>query len=93
MKLIATLSCFGALFIPAIYMIATRGRGPAKRRMLIGAGLQTLGSIAVGALVYFAWRAGQKDYAHGWALLLPVNVISLIYYVAVLFMHARKAGK
>jgi drug/metabolite transporter (DMT)-like permease len=93
MKLIATLACFGALFVPAIYMIATRGRGPAKRQMLIGAGLQVLGAIAVGALVYYAWRAGQKDYFRGWVLLLPVNAISLIYYLAVLFVQARKAGK
>jgi hypothetical protein len=85
--------CFGALFIPAAYLTFTRGGGTAKRRMLIGAVVQIFWSLAVGALVYLAWRSGQKNYFHGWVLLVPVNVISLIYYLAVLFMDGRKTGK
>jgi uncharacterized membrane protein len=59
--------------------------------MLIGAGLQLFWSLAVWAFVYFSWRAGYTDYYYGWALLIPVNVIGLIYFLAILFIYARKA--
>lgn len=81
---------FGALFVPVIYLMATRWRGAARRQMLVGAGFQIFCSLMVCASVYFSWRSGHADYYHGWALLLPVNAIGLIYFVVVLFVYARK---
>jgi hypothetical protein len=82
---------FGALLIPAVYILSTRWRGPARRPMLLGAGFQVFGSLAVWAFVYYSRRAGHADYYYGWGLLVPVNIISLIYFLAVLFIYARKA--
>lgn len=81
---------FGALIIPLGYLMSTRWRGAAKRPMLIGASLQLFWSLAVWAFVYFSWRTGYSDYYYGWALMLPVNVVGLIYFVAVLIIYADK---
>ena len=91
MIFIGILMYFGALIIPAAYLFSTRWRGAAKRPMIIGAGLQLFWSLAVWAFVYFSWRAGYSDAYMGWGLLLPVNVVGLIYFFAVLFIYARKA--
>ncbi len=90
MILIGTLIYFGALLIPAAYLLATRWQGAAKRPMLIGAGLQVFYTQAIAAFVYFSWRAGHADYYYGWTFLLPVNFVGLIYFLAVLFIYARK---
>ena len=74
----------GALLIPIIYCFATRFSGKATRLMLIGLGLQIFWSLTVWAFVYFSWRAGYQDAWMGWALLIPVNFVGLIYFVAVL---------
>jgi hypothetical protein len=89
--LIGILMYFGALIIPAAYLLSTRCRGAATRRMLIGVCLQIFWSLAVGAFVYFSWRAGYTEHYWGWALLVPVNAVGLIYFLAVLFIYARKA--
>ena len=75
---------FGSLLIPAAYLLFTLGKGIARKGMIIGAGLQFFWSLAVWALVYYSWRAGNRDYYYAWALLLPVNIVSAIYYVAFL---------
>lgn len=90
MVIIGMLMYFGALFIPAVYLLSTRWRGAARRPMLIGAGLQVFLSLAVWAFVYYSRRAGYTDYYYGWALLLPVNAVGLIYFLAVLFIYACK---
>jgi hypothetical protein len=77
---------FGALIIPAAYLFGTRWRGPLKRPMLAGAALQILFSLAVWAFVYYSWRQGYEDSYYGWALLLPVNVVGLVYYLVTLFV-------
>jgi hypothetical protein len=82
---------FGALIIPLGYLMSTRWRGAAKRPMLIGAGLQLFWSLVVWAFVYFSWRAAYTDYYYGWALLLAVNIVGFLYFLAVLFIYARKA--
>jgi hypothetical protein len=81
---------FGALFVPVIYLMVTRWRGAARRQMLVGAGFQIFCSLMVWAFVYFSWRSGRADYYQGWALLLPVNAIGLVYFLGVLFIYARK---
>ena len=91
MIFIGILMYFGALIIPCAYLLATRWRGAAKRPMFIGVGLQIFLSLAVWASVYFSWRAGYTDYYYGWAFLLPVNAVGLIYFLAVLFIYALKA--
>jgi hypothetical protein len=91
MIFIGILMYFGALIIPAAYLFSTRWYGAAKRSMLIGAGLQLFWSLAVWAFVYFSWRAGYTDAYMGWGLLLPVNVVGLLYFLTVLFIYARKA--
>jgi hypothetical protein len=93
MIIVGILMYFGALIIPAGYLMSTRWRGAAKRPVLIGAGLQLFWSLAVWAFVYFSWRAGHTDAYMGWAFLLPVNVVGLLYFLAVLFIYARKARK
>jgi len=93
MIIVGILMYFGALIIPAGYLMSTRWRGAAKRPMLIGTGLQLFWSLAVWALVYFSWRAGHTDAYMGWAFQLPVNVVGLLYFWAVLFIYARKARK
>ncbi len=93
MVLVGMLLNFGAMFIPVLYMLAMRFKGSAQRLMLIGFGLQLFWSIGVAGLVYMSWRAGNKDYWAGWGLLLPVNIVSLIYYSAVLFVDSRRAKK
>lgn len=90
MILIGSLIYFGALIIPAVYLLATRWRGAAKRPMLIGTGLQLFYTLLVGAFVYFSWRSDHADYYRGWMFLLPVNFVGLIYFLAVLFVYARK---
>jgi hypothetical protein len=93
MIFIGILMYFGALIIPLAYLLATRWSGAAKRPMLIGAGLQLFWSVAVWAFVYFSWRTGYADAYMGWALLLPVNVVGLLYFLAILFIYERKARK
>ncbi len=91
MILIGILMYFGALIIPAVYLLSTHWRGAAKRPMLIGVGLQAFWSLAVWAFVYFSWRAGHQDAWMGWGLLLPINIVGLIYFVVVLLIYAREA--
>ncbi|MEJ0090228.1 MAG: hypothetical protein WDM80_10840 [Limisphaerales bacterium] len=91
MILIGTFIYFGALLIPAVYLLVTRWQGAAKRAMLIGVGLQVFYTLAVAAFVYVAWRSGHADYYYGWTFLLPVNFVGLIYFLAVLFIYARKS--
>jgi len=91
MIFIGILMYFGALIIPVGYLMSTRWRGAAKRLMIIGAGLQIFSSLAVWAFVYFSWRAGYTDAYYGWALLLPVNIVGLLYFLTVLFIYARKS--
>ena len=79
-----SLGYFGSFLIPIAYLLFTLGKGIARKGMLIGAGLQFFWSMAVFAFVYYSWRAGYSDYYYGWALLLPVNIVSTIYYVAFL---------
>ncbi len=90
MILIGTLLYFGALLIPAAYLLVTRWQGPAKRPMLIGVGLQLFYTLAVAAFVYVGWRSGKTEYYYAWAFLLPVNFVGLIYFLAVLFIYRRK---
>lgn len=82
---------FGALIIPVVYLFSTNWRGPARRQMLIGIGLQVFFSLAVWAFVYFSWRAGYQDAWMGWGLLPPVNAIGFLYFVRVLIVHGRRA--
>jgi hypothetical protein len=91
MIFIGILMYFGALIIPAAYLFSTRWHGAAKRPMLIGVCLQIFWSVAVWAFVYFSWRAGYTDAYMGWVLLLPVNVVGLVYFLAVLFIYGRRA--
>jgi len=93
MILIGIFMYFGALLIPIAYFLFTHFQGNARRPMLIGIGFQIFWSLAVWAFVYFSWRARYQDAYYGWGLLLPVNIVGLIYFLAVLFIYAVKAGK
>lgn len=89
MQFIGTLISFGALFIPAFYFLFMTKSAPTNRRMFFGVGLQVFWSVLVAALVYFSWRAGRAEYYYGWGLLIPVNIVSAIFFVLVLFVHNR----
>lgn len=88
-KFLGILLYFGALIVPVVYLSATRWRGPARRQMLFGIGMQLFWSLAVWAFVYFSWRAGYQDAWMGWGLLLPVNAIGFLYFVGVLIFYGR----
>ena len=93
MILVGIFMYFGALLFPIVYLLFTHFRGKARRPMLIGIGLQIFLSLVVWAFVYFSWRAGYQDAYYGWGLLLPVNIVGLIYFFVVLFIYATKPGK
>jgi hypothetical protein len=59
--------------------------------MIIGVGLQAFWSLCIFGFVFFAGRSGFQDAYKAFALLLVVNAFSLVYYLAVLFVQARKA--
>ena len=88
--LIGILMYFGALIIPVVYLLSTHARGVCTRPMLIGVALQLSLSIAVWAFVYFSQQSGYTEYYWGWALLLPINVLSLVYFLVILFLYARR---
>jgi len=50
-------------------------------------------SIVVAALAYYSWRAGYQDAWMAWGLLLPVNLVGFIYFLAVLFIYRVKNKK
>ncbi len=81
---------FGALAIPLAYCLATLFRGVLTKLMLIGFGLQIFWSLAVWGFVYYSWKEGYSEYYWGWALLIPVNLVGLIYYLALPFYNTRK---
>ena len=74
---------FGAYLIPAVYFAATRWQGSARKFFMWGVALQTCGNLAVGGFVYHGWHAGYSEYYWGWALLIPVNMVSALYYLGV----------
>ena len=80
---------FGALLVPVFYLMTTHFRGAVTRLMVIGVGLQAFWSICIFGFVFFAGRAGFQDAYKAYALLLVVNVVSLIYYLALLVKHVR----
>ena len=89
MQVIGTLISFGALFIPTLYFLFMTKSAPTNRRMFFGIGLQVFWSLLVASLVYLSWHAGQKEYYRGWGLLIPVNVVSAIFFALVLYVHNR----
>jgi len=90
MILVGYLMYFGALIIPAAYLLSTRWHGTAKRPVLIGVGLQIFWSLVVWGIVIYSHRAGYSEWFYAWAYLLPVNIVSFIYYLAVIYIYDRK---
>jgi hypothetical protein len=88
---IAIIMYFGALIIPAVYLLSTRWRGAARRPMIIGAGIQIFCSLAVWVFVCLLWRAGYKEFYWGWAFILPINAVGLIYFLTILFIYERRS--
>jgi uncharacterized membrane protein YdfJ with MMPL/SSD domain len=86
---VGSLVYFGALLIPAVYLVATRGRGVARRAMIIGVVFELLAGIGVWALVAYSHRAGYSEYYMGWAFMLPINGLCFLYFVGVVFFYAR----
>jgi drug/metabolite transporter (DMT)-like permease len=92
--LLGCLLYFGALLIPALFFVFNRGQSSnAKKPMLIGVGLQVFWSMAVAAIAYFSWRVGNRDAFMAWGLLLPVNFVGFLYFLAVLFIYVKKDKK
>jgi hypothetical protein len=75
---------FGAYLIPIIYLAATFGKGKATKRMIWGVAIHSVWNLVVSGFVYYSWRAGYSEYYWGWALLIPVNIVSGIYYFGAL---------
>jgi ABC-type cobalamin transport system permease subunit len=91
--LLGCLLYFGALLVPALFFFFNRGQSKAKNLMLIGVGLQVFWSMVVAAIAYFSWRAGNRDAFMAWGLMLPVNIVSFIYFLTVLFVYVKKDKK
>jgi ABC-type cobalamin transport system permease subunit len=91
--LLGCLLYFGALLIPALFFLFNRGQSKAKKPMLIGVGLQVFWSMVVATIAYFSWRAGDSDAFMAWGLLLPVNFVGFLYFLAVLFIYVKKDKK
>jgi hypothetical protein len=90
MPLIAFMIYFGAFLIPVCYFAVTGRSGAAKKGVLIGLALHIFWSLAVYGFIYYSWRAGYREYYWGWALMIPVNLISAIYYVGFLILKGRR---
>ena len=84
MTLAAIMFYFGAFLIPAAYFVITGKSGVAKKGMLIGLALHVFWSLAVYVFVYYSWSAGYTEYYWGWALMIPVNLVSAVYYLGFL---------
>jgi len=83
---------FGALVIPAVYLIVTRVKGRQRRKISLGIGAQLFWSGAVRTFVGYSGRHGYSEYYWGWALPIPVNVISATDYTVVIWPRARSDG-
>ncbi len=86
---IAALLYFGAFLIPFFYLAFTMFNGPKAKAMYWSMALQTCGSLLVCGYVYYLSRTGNPDYYKAWALLMPVNFMSLLYYLGVLLMPGK----
>jgi uncharacterized PurR-regulated membrane protein YhhQ (DUF165 family) len=86
---LGSLIYFGALLVPAAYLATTRGRGVARRPMIVGVVFEVLAGIAVWALVAYSHRAGYSEYYMGWAFMLPINGLCFLYFIGVVFFYAR----
>ena len=75
---------FGSYLIPIIYLAATRGKGKAKKRLLWGVAIHSFWNLAVWGFVYYSWKAGYSEFYWGWALAIPVNIVSALYYFGAL---------
>ena len=81
--LIINLTYFGAFLIPLAYLllkVTKRIEGSLWKEMGIGIILQLLWSLGVWGFVYYSWKEGYSEYYWGWALLIPVNFVALIWY-------------
>lgn len=78
---------FGAYLIPIIYFAATRGKGKATKRLLWGIAIHSFWNLAVWGFVHYSWKAGHSEYYWGWALLIPVSIVSATYYFGAM-MHS-----
>ncbi|MDL5053158.1 hypothetical protein QQ056_06315 [Oscillatoria laete-virens NRMC-F 0139] len=92
--LLVNLVYFGAYLIPIIYFTVTLGRGRAKKATLWGVAIHTFCNLCVWGFVFYSWKAGYSEYYWGWALLIPINIISVIYYLgAIASAHAPKSAQ
>jgi hypothetical protein len=79
---------FGALLIPAVYLIVTRFHGSLTRRMFIAILIQLSGALAICVLVGIFTLAKSQDAWMGWGWLVPVNLVSLIYSLSIIIRYA-----
>jgi hypothetical protein len=89
MILVGILMYFGAILVPIVYLVTTGWSGRAKK-MLIGVGLQLFWSLIVWGFVWYSWRNGYSEFYWGWALLIPVNIVALIWYLGCLLWPKDK---
>jgi hypothetical protein len=82
---------FGALLIPMAYLFVTRFHGALTRRMIIAILIQLSGALAVCVLVGLFTLAKSPDAWMGWAWLIPVNLVSLIYSLSIIIRYAFRS--
>ena len=85
---------FGAYLIPVLYLAGSLFRGRARKKLWWGMAIHTFWNLAVWGFVYYNWKQGYSEYFYAWVLLLPVNIVSAIYYLgAILWDHSRPTKK
>lgn len=53
--------------------------------LLVGVIFQTLATYGIYLFVWYNKSAGYRDWLHGWFLYYPVNIISILVYVIIIF--------
>jgi hypothetical protein len=76
----ASVLYYGALLVPILYLIFNGRRGRLAKLMLIGLLLQMFWSVVVYSVAEFNRRAGRSEWFWAYALYVPVNLASLVYY-------------
>ena len=92
--ILGSLLYFGALIVPLLYFAVAGWRGIARRWMLTGVVLQVFWTMAVYMFVWYCMKEGYRDYYWGWGLLLPVNLVALLWYLGSLaWVKSKRANK
>lgn len=84
---------FCAFLIPVEYFVVTGNNGAVKKGMPIRLAIHVFWCLAVYGFVYYSWHADYSEYYWGWALMIPVKLISAVYCLGFLLWKRRRGAK